>query len=196
MFQPTSKVSQALVKHDIKLDSSVYKGGLQHQYKLDYRKSLKNGYFWPFKDYVNVIDPKGPLIEFPIYTKMAPVWKLLSSKRIGLQRKGSSGSQSRIHRLSGLLDFLHFRQPIKFDFCRLTLDEMIRLVEYEVMKDKENPLEYRPIIAIGHTKDLIDLNTISSFLSYLKKKGIIISTFDKVYKKCKSSLLELNDISK
>ncbi len=45
-------------KEWILLDSSVFKGGHQHKYNLDYRKSLRNGYYWKISDDVNLHDPQ------------------------------------------------------------------------------------------------------------------------------------------
>ena len=50
--------------------------------------------------------------------------------------------------------------------------------------DRRTPNQTKPIVAIGHTKELVDLRTIESFLSYLKSKDIGISTFEEVYRSC------------
>ena len=57
LLQPTSAVAESLAGHGIIVDSSVFKGGLQHQLGLDYRRSRKNGYYWTFSEDVNVPDP-------------------------------------------------------------------------------------------------------------------------------------------
>lgn len=185
LFQPTRTLSEVLIEKGIKVDSSVFKGGLQHLHKLDYRRSLKNGYSWPFADEVNIPDPKGALVELPIYTKMAPIWKMLTSKRIGLQQKAPTGSHTRRERLLRYLDFLRFWYPLKFDFCRMTIDELTEMINIETQKDRRNSNIFRPIIAIGHTKDLNDLETVESLLSYLKRKDISLSTFKDIYDRCK-----------
>ncbi|MFC2168335.1 hypothetical protein ACFLRW_05060 [Acidobacteriota bacterium] len=182
LFQPTKTVSSVLAEKGIKVDSSVFKGGLQHRHKLDYRKALKNGYYWPFSDDVNVQDSLGTLIEFPIYSKMVPIWNSLSAKRIGLQRKGPMGSQISSKRLFRLLDFLRFRYPLKFDFCRMTIDEMKHMINQEIKKNQKNPDLIHPIIAIGHTKDLIDTESVEFLMEYLHNQEIPLSTFRKTYK--------------
>jgi hypothetical protein len=63
----------------------------------------------------------------------------------------------------------------------MTTKELISFFEIEKKKDKMNPSLFRPIVAIGHTKDLIDLNTVEMFLTYLKKNQIPVSTFRDVY---------------
>jgi len=184
LLQPTKTIARVLSEHAIKLDSSVYKGGLKSQHKLDYRKSQKNGYYWPFAEDVNTPDPQGSLIELPTYTRMAPAWKLLSAKRIGVQQKSAASSKSRSRRLSSLRDLMRLWQPIKMDFCRLTIEQMTQMLDNEIRKDRENPSLFRPIVAIGHTKDLYDFATVEAFLFYLRSKNIPISTFRDVYDKC------------
>src|SRR4030042_2000176 len=75
LLQPTREVAKSLAEHGIKVDSSVYKGGLEHAHKLDYRRSRKNGDFWRFSEDVNVPAPAGILFGIPTYTRMAPIWE-------------------------------------------------------------------------------------------------------------------------
>jgi hypothetical protein len=185
LFQPTSPAANVLAERGIKVDSSVFKGGFQHQHKLDYRRALRNGYYWRFTNNVDVPDPEGSLLELPIYTQMVPTWKMLTTKRIGLQRKGPSADRDRTakHRLSHLLDVLRFQYPLKFDYCRMTINQLTRMLDKVIQCDERNPAPFRPMVAIGHTKDLTDFETIESFLSYLGKKGIAVTTFQEVYPK-------------
>lgn len=184
LFQPTQIVANVLAERGIKVDSSVYKGGLWHQHRLNYCGATKNGFYWRFTDCTNVPDPQGILLELPIYTQMVPTWKIFSSKRIGLQQKASSAAKTGMKILTRFRDFLRFRYPLKFDFCSMTTGELIRMVDRVIQEDQENPASYRPIVAIGHTKDLIDFDTVESFLDYLREKGIAISTFESVYQRC------------
>lgn len=183
LLQPTREVANSLAKHGIKVDSSVFKGGLQHAHNLDYRRSCKNGYYWPFSDDVNVPDPQGALLEIPTFTRMVPAWKMLSSKRIGLQQKNPTKSPFMQSRLTRLKDFVRILHPMKLDFCRLTALEMIRMLDLEIKKDLKDSAIYRPLVAIGHTKDLRDFETVEAFLSYLRGRGIPISTFQEVYQR-------------
>jgi hypothetical protein len=184
LFQPTRTAAEVLVERGIKVDSSLFKGGLQHQHKLDYRRALRNGYYWRFTDDTNVPDPQGALLELPIHTQMVPTWKMLTTKRVGLQQKGSSAAQTGKKRLYRLMDFLRFRYPLKLDFCRMTINELTRMVDTVIKEDQRNPTSFRPIVAIGHTKELVDFETVESFLSYLGRKGIAVSTFKEVYHRC------------
>jgi len=184
LFQPTRTLADVLAQRGVKVDSSVFKGGLQHQHQLDYRLALRNGYYWRFMDDVNVPDLGGALLELPILTQMVPPWRMLTNKRISLQQKGSSAAQNGKRRLNRLMDFFRLQYPLKFDFCRMTITELTRMVDKVIQEDQQDPMSFRPIVAIGHTKDLVDFETVESFLDYLRQKGIKISTFEEVYPKC------------
>jgi len=191
LFQPTRSLADVLAERGTRVDSSVFKGGVQHQQKLDYRRALKNGYYWPFKDDVNVPDPRGNLIEFPIYTKMVPLWILPTSKRIGLQRKVPTRTRTGKERLLRILDFLRFHHPLKFDFSRMTMRELTHMLDREIQLDKRKPYLFRPVIAIGHTKDLIDFETVDILLGFLRKNDIPVSNFREIYNKCNFSKYQI-----
>ena len=87
LFQPTMPAARVLSERGIKIDSSVFKGGVQRQYGLDYRRASKNGDFWRFREDVNRPDSRGDILELPIYTKRVPFWKMITGKRLGLQRQ-------------------------------------------------------------------------------------------------------------
>jgi len=181
LFQPTETAASVLSEKGIKLDSSVFKGGLQHNQTLDYRRALKNGYCWPFKNDVTAPDATGPWVEVPIHTEMVPFWRMPTSKRLSFPNPlgmGHGGSKQKINRA---LDFLRFRYPLKLDFCRMTLAELTSMVNREIQEDGREPNKHRPLVAIGHTKDLTDPQTVDDFLLFLRGKGIPVSTFDRIY---------------
>lgn len=185
LFQPTKAAANVLTEQGIKVDSSVFKGGLQHRHKLDYRRALRNGYYWNFSDQVDVRDPDGVMIEIPTYTQMVPFWRMLTTKRIALQNRSVSDVKQSASRLQRLPDYLRLRYPLKFDFCRMTVDELIRMLSSVIHEDRDDPTTFRPIVAIGHTKDLTGFETVEAILDYLGKQQIPVSTFEQVYPKCK-----------
>jgi hypothetical protein len=186
LFQPTEIAADVLAKRGVKVDSSVFKGGLQHRHKLDYRRALRNGYYWKFKSQVDVPDESEEnMLELPIYTHMVLSWKMLNAKRVGLQRKSSSTNQTSKDKLFRLMDVLRLRHPLKFDFCRMTINELTTMVDKVIQEDKKQPGSFKPIVAIGHTKDLVDFDTVDRFLSYLRDKEIPVSTFTEAFSKCK-----------
>ena len=182
LFQPARNAAKVLADRGIRVDSSVFKGGLQHQHGLDYRRSLRNGEYWTFSDDVEVSDPNGELLELPIHTEMVPT----------LQRKSPATHGNGRSSLSRLLDFLRLRFPLKLDFCRMTKEELRGMVDALMKEDEGNPAFFRPVVAIGHTKDLVDFETVRSFLGYLEEKRIPVSTFKEVYDKCVETLRRKN----
>jgi hypothetical protein len=183
LFQPTETVADVLAEHGIKIDSSVFKGGVQHAHRLDYRRALKNGYYWRFSGDANVADPMGRWIEVPIYTEMVPAWRMATSKRMKFSGGAGSAGQSAGRRLNRIRDLLRFRYPLKLDFCRMTLAELTAMMESILCADRKQPEIYRPIVAIGHTKDLTDPETVDAFLGFLRKKEIAVATFESAQRK-------------
>jgi len=183
LFHPGRILANKLASRGIKLDSSVYKGGLWRQHKLDYRRALANGYYWGFTDCINIPDPKGILIEVPIYTQMVPIWKMFTFKRVGLQQKGASVKQTGKKLLYRLMDLLRFSYPLKFDGGQMTKTELMEILNRAIKEDQKNPKIYRPIVNIMHTKDPIDFQAIDYLLSCLKSHGIAVTTFKKVHQR-------------
>jgi hypothetical protein len=193
LFQPTQPAASVLAENGIKIDSSVFKGGLQHKHGLDYRAARKNGYYWSFSQDANQPDTAGQCIEVPIYTEMVPIWRMPTSKRLGFGNNFGTAGQDRNGKLNRLRDFLRFQYPLKLDFCRMSLDELTSMVERVVRKDRDQPELYRPLVAIGHTKDLVDLRTVDDLLSFLCSKGIAVSTFIDIYPRLLAELSALDN---
>lgn len=181
LFQPTKTAASVLAENGIRIDSSVFKGGLQRSNMLDYRRALRNGYYWAFDSDVIDPDPTGPWIEVPIYTEMVPFWRMPTSKRLGFHRNVGIAGQRSKKKLNRVLDFLRFRYPLKLDFCRMTLNELTSMMGKVIREDRTNPRQYKPIVAIGHTKDLVDPQTVDAFLSFLRTNGVAVSTFESSY---------------
>lgn len=180
LFQPTRDAATELARKGIRIDSSVFKGGLQHNYRLDYRPALKNGYYWPFSTDVNVADPRGAWLEIPIYTELVAPWKMATSKRMGMGNTYGAKKQDLRKKINRGLDLLRFRYPLKFDFCRMTLEEMTSMLDRVVAADVQDPSTFRPIVAIGHSKDLCDLQAVDALLSYLQKNKLPVATFQSI----------------
>lgn len=178
LFQPTQVAASVLAEQGLRIDSSVFKGGLQHHHGLDYRPAARNGYYWSFSDNVNEVDPAGPVIEVPIYTEMVPSWRMATCKRLGFKNPRPAAGRSLRQRANRVRDLLRLRYPLKFDFSRMTIDELTGMVDRVVRQDVQNPTLYRPLVAIGHSKDSIDPRTIDTFLSVLKDRDIKIATFE------------------
>ncbi len=181
-MQPTGKMALVLNRLNLRLDSTVFKGGLIKKYGVDYRPSLKNGYFWKFLDDVNRHQDDGVLLEIPIYTELVPFWKMFprflkkshprsdqnDSPRWGEEiRKGWSRAK----------DYMRLWYPRKLDYCFMSSKEIISLFRKIIEFDKKTEDLYKPIVLVGHTKNLIDLKKVEIILRFIKEIGIEITTF-------------------
>jgi hypothetical protein len=183
LFQPTQPLGDILAARGVRLDSSVYKGGLWRRHKLDYRRAPKRAYYWGFRGDVTIPDSQGVLLEIPIFTRQAPVWRLLTTKRVGLQQTGATSAQTGRKVLGRIADFARFRYPLKFDLGQMTKDEMARMTNHILNNDRRDPSEFHPVVAIMHTKDPIDYDAVDSVLDVLDQNNIKISTLADVHRK-------------
>jgi len=188
LFRPTRDVASVLAERGLGIDSSVFKGGLLRQHRLDYRRAAFNGFFWTFRDDVNIPCADGFMLEVPVFTRNVPFWKMLTCKRVGLQHKAVAKGLSQCRSWSHYLDYARFRYPMKFDFCRMTLAELKSLVDEVICLDRESPDTFKPLVAIGHTKDLVDLDAVQGLLAYLKERDIGVSTLTQIYDQCRTQL--------
>ncbi len=177
LFQPTANAARVLAENGIRIDSSVFKGGLQHNHELDFRAALRNGYWWAFTEEVTRPEGAGRLIEVPIHTEMVPFWRMATAKRLGFRGAPSAANRNLRYKLNRARDRMRFRYPLKLDFCRMTLQELTSMFDKVLRQDAADPATYRPIVAIGHTKDLSDPQTVDAFLSYLNANHVAITTF-------------------
>jgi hypothetical protein len=181
LFQPTQPVADVLAQHGFRVDSSVFKGGIQRRLGLDYRRALRNGDYWTFDREVSEPDPHGTLTEIPIHVEMVPFWRMLRKKRLSLHGRSDGAGHGRSRRIDRLRDFMRFRYPLKLDFCRMTLDELTSAVDRLRRGRRAGPDDPCPIVAIGHTKDLVDPATVDAFLAYLEANSIAVTTFNDLY---------------
>ena len=176
LMQPTPTITRVLARHGVRVDSSVYRGGHVRSLGLDYRPALANDGIWRFGNDVNVPDPQGTLVEIPIYTQQVPFWQMLGRKRLKLQRKADTATQI-TPQLWSWRDFLRFRYPRKLDFCRMTFKE-VRGVMQSVLEGRKGPQSERNlVVAIGHSKDFVDSDTVRRFLEFLQEKAVPVTTF-------------------
>ncbi len=57
------------------------------------------------------------------------------------------------------------------------------MIDRVMREDRKSPEIYRPLVAIGHTKDLNDFHAVDAFLAFLRAKDIGVRTFSDVYSK-------------
>jgi len=62
------------------------------------------------------------------------------------------------------------------------------MVASATREDQAEPNLYKPMVAIGHTKDLTEPQTVDAFLALLRDYGIPVATFESIYPKLRSVL--------
>lgn len=183
LFQPTGRAGAVLATRGVRVDSSVFKGGVQRRHGLDYRPARKNGHFWRFRDDVNRAEPDGPMLEVPIHTDMVPAWKMLKARRMAAGNALGAQGSGVADRISRIGDFLRPLYPRKLDFCRLDAQDAISMIEPIVQEDRVDPEKLRPVVAIGHSKDNPDVREIEELLRWLRANGIAITTLHELLPK-------------
>jgi hypothetical protein len=63
----------------------------------------------------------------------------------------------------------------------MTVAELKSVMEDAIRRDRQDPESYRPVVAIGHTKDLTDLDSVRWFLEYLRASRVPVRTFADAY---------------
>lgn len=182
LFQPTELVSKVLYELGILVDSSLFKGGVLSYHGINYKKSLNNGYYWRFSSDVNEIDQNGNIIEVPIYSCMVPIWKMYSKKREKIHQQ-LKRVNFRKKRFTFLMDRLRFFYPRKFDFSKMTYIELKEVVDHLIDLEKKTPTVIKPIVLIGHSKNLSDFQSLKKFLEYVYINNITVTTFQQLLDK-------------
>ena len=183
LLQPAAAVVDVLASRGIQVDSSVFKGGFWREHAQDYRPAMENPPVWRFDADPNVSDPCGRMLEVPIHTEMVPTWKMLTGKRLSLERRSAAVSKS-ARRIVDRLRNVRFHRAVKLDFCVLSFDELTAMIEAVRRQDEQDPTVLRPLVAIGHTKDLIDMEVVDRLLGYLNHLRIPVSSFGRVCSQC------------
>ncbi len=181
LFQPTQPAAKILYDNEVRIDSSVFKGGRFKEYSVNYRKAMINGYFWKFEEDVAIENPDGKMLEIPIYARMVPFWQMVTQKRFFIEKGYERYHQSKKGRWRKIKDYFNLKYPKKLDFCRLTERELKEMIEFIIKTDCKSPSVYKPIVAIGHTKDLRDINAVEYLLNFLRDYKIPVTTFSRIY---------------
>jgi hypothetical protein len=174
MLRPEKFTLKILQSLGIKAESSVVKGlhRIGEEVNLDYRNVPYNKGYWKINDNVCNEEPKGKIIEFPIYSIMEPEFKKLSINRIKQKFFSTNRPTNAIARgLShmaipktpyGMIRYLFKKSPIKFDFCHMTSHEMLLFVN-KAKKESGIRKKY-PLTMIGHCKEFFNEKHFVTFL--------------------------------
>jgi len=120
-------------------DSSVYKGGMRHQYHLDYRGALRNAITGSFTDKVMCPSGTGAARAPNLYANGA-FWKLSLETLASARATRSPSPYWKLYR--GWISCA----PSSYEagFCRMALEELIAAVESDIHEDAQDPIRSDP----------------------------------------------------
>jgi hypothetical protein len=186
--QPSNKYIRALKEAGIKCDTSVFKWGYINNLtaNLDYRSAHSNIMPWfTSAEDINIPTLETGVIEVPIYTERTNLLGMFNLKRLGKARKyifenmhiekqvRESIKEPVIRKKNSWAKIDRFirKYPKKLDFCKLTSNEMMQMVESAVRKYSTEELNFSiPIVMIGHTKEIDRYKSLSKFLDKCNRK--------------------------
>lgn len=188
IMQPTKEITKILNEFNLRIDSTLFKGGRIRKYNVDYRPSVRNRYYWRILDDVNKHQNDGLLLEVPIYTEQVPFWKMISRfvKKEPQSNKEDvqSEQQFKIMRTWARFgDFFRIKYPRKLDYCFMSLDEILTSLKKLILLDKKTFRDYKPIVLVGHTKNLKDFKKVERILEFIKKSNLRVVTFKHILPK-------------
>lgn len=176
VMQPTEPIARALARNGIRADSTVFKGGRIKDVGVNYGASIKNPFYWQFTADINTPDPAGILYEVPIFTELVPFWRMFG-RLVKREKKAAVPHTSAVSSQSRFSDFARVFYPRKLDFCHMKFDEMKASVDRVLRQDRLSPEIYKPVVAIGHTKDLSNKEPVVRLLDYLNGRAIKVTNF-------------------
>lgn len=184
--QPSRELIQGLKKAGLVADSSVISDLYETApVPTDYRQAKSvAGYWWTSAEDISQSGPKGEhIIEFPVYSRLRPYvcnfkWTKLC---VTLKRRSREMSNTHGHGMMGgrqstesfgrVVRRLGTRQPLKYDFCKLSANDMIRGLQRLMKSDPadENGIG-TPVVMLGHSKDFWNDRNLAIFLKFVKEE--------------------------
>jgi hypothetical protein len=116
---------------------------------------------------------------------MVYFWKMYSPKRKKIHEEMNKRKNLKYQLLSKL-EKIKIKYPKKFDFTKMTFSEMKEMIDNIIRIDKDSSNILKPVVLIGHTKNLFDYKTIDKFLKYTIENNITVTTFREVIKEIES----------
>ena len=190
--QPSGGLIRGLKMAGLAADSSVV-GGLYETAPVptDYRDVPPSlDYWWTSAEDISRSGRKGEqIIEFPVYSKLRPYvcnfkWTKLSAtlKRRSVEKADTQGygmmeARKSTDSLGGIIKKLWTLQPLKYDFCKLSANDMIRELRRLIKSNpviKSNPADEdgigTPVVMVGHSKDFWNDRNLAIFLKFVKEE--------------------------
>jgi hypothetical protein len=184
--QPSRGLIQGLKRAGLVADSSVVSGMYETApVPTDYRHAASAaGYWWTSAEDISQSGPKGEhIVEFPVcsrpklYVCNLKWTKLYATLKRRMQENGNTHGHGMMEArrstepLSQILRRLGTRQPLKYDFCKLSASDMIRELR-QLMKNDPGDRDGvgTPVVMLGHSKDFWNDGNLAVFLKFVKEE--------------------------
>lgn len=184
--QPSRTLIAGMKQAGLVADSSVVKGMYEASPSpMDYRQAeAETGYWWTGADDIALAGTPGEnIIELPICSKMAPYLSNFKWTKLRATLKRRRQEQANVHghgmmkaRKSTdsslrILKRLATKQPLKYDFCKLSAGDMMRWLRHLQWQDRTSrDSAGTPVVMIGHSKDFWNDKNLDAFLAYVRTK--------------------------
>jgi hypothetical protein len=183
--QPSRELIAGMKAVGLVADSSVVSGLYETApAPTDYRLAPSaTGCWWTSADDIGRAGPAGEhIVEFPVCSEMKPYlcnfkWNKLRTslqrRRIekdNLHRHGMMEARKSRDSLGTLLRKLGTRQPLKYDFCKLSAPDMIHRLRQIVRADQSEGADGRAVVMLGHSKDFWNDRHLDTFLRFVKER--------------------------
>ncbi len=176
-MHPSANILKALDNCGFKMDSSVYKWGIQKgNATYDYTNSFQQILPYPanFSD-INLFSKDSPIFEVPIFCERKNILSFITLIRIfratraffhkhenntdaakqGVKRKNIVLKSWSL--LISIVSALFSKHPRKLDFNQLTARQQIKAVK-SIAEQHKNHLLDVPVVFIGHSKTYVEQN--------------------------------------
>lgn len=183
--QPSRELITGMKKAGLMADSSVINGLFESTPVLtDYRQANSAmAYWWTNSEDISQSGPEGEhIIEFPVYSRLQPYicnfrWTKLAvtlkrryRERNNIRGHGMMEARRSTTSISQIIGKFSTRQPIKYDFCKLSANDMIRELRRMVQKDPKDDELNTPVVMLGHSKDFWNDRNLKAFLAFIQEK--------------------------
>jgi hypothetical protein len=184
--QPSKALIEGLKKAALAADSSVICG--LHEVDpvpTDYRNAPADaGYWWTDAEDISRSGPAGEhIIEFPVHARLRSYlcnlkWtKLSATLKRRWREKSNTRGQGMMHARQSTESFgqivrrLGSRQPLKYDFCKLSARDMIGELRRLMERDpSETSGLGAPVVMLGHSKDFGNDRNLEPFLRFTREE--------------------------
>ena len=182
--QPSQTLIAGMKHAGLVADSSVVKGLYETgPVRVDYRQAeSETGYWWTRSDDISLSGPKGKhLIEFPVCSEMKPYlsnfrWtklhaalKLRKQEGTNIHGHGMMQAGKCMDSPTKVLKKLCTKQPVKYDFCKLSARHMICWLRQLIQDNQIIAGDLgMPVVMLGHSKDFWNDKNLAEFLGFIR----------------------------